>query len=207
MHVVSEMVSSGHVYVVEDDDDLRADMLRMFISRGYTVDAFSSAIEFIKSYKETFPAVIVTDMVLPEMSGVELQTFLLNSDRNLPFIFVSGQSSHRQIISAMKNGNVDFILKPFGREQLFSAVEKGLELDRNQSRARVLRADFLARFDCLSPREKQVCQLLAKGFDNQMLIRELGVSIHTAKQYKSEVMRKMNFSSLSELIENAKHSE
>jgi FixJ family two-component response regulator len=205
MNAVKHSSEIGHIYLIDDDDDLRTDIALFFTSRGYTVHTFANAIDFTKGFVDSCPAVVVTDMVMPGMSGVELQLALLKSERELPFIFISGQSADRQIIAAMKNGVVDFLLKPFKSNELLAVVQKGLLLDQERFNSYALRIKFHAIFDLLSPREKQVFHLLAKGFDNQKITKELFISLPTAKQYKSQLMQKMGFTSLADLMESSKH--
>jgi FixJ family two-component response regulator len=129
-----------------------------------------------------------------------LQTKLLNQGRKIPFVFISGESTVPQAIKAMKQGAVEFLVKPFSRESLLTAVAKAIEIDIQQMHEVVRKSEFEQKLTSLSPRERQVFGLLAKGYSNTELVEELGVALSTVKEYKSEVMYKLRLRSLSELI-------
>ena len=167
---------------------------------GFQVHVYASAIEFLKVSMQAAPAVIITDMQMPDMSGVELQAELLKRGRQIPIIFISGESTLPQTISAMKQGAIEFLLKPFERDQLLSAVVRGLEQDVAYMRSYVVQTTLAEGLKGLSPREREVFELLAIGFNNLQIQEKLNISLPTAKQYKSEVMRKLNLSSLAHLI-------
>jgi FixJ family two-component response regulator len=146
-------------------------------------------------------------MQMPDMSGVELQAELLKRGRQIPIIFISGESTLPQTISAMKQGAIEFLLKPFERDQLLSAVVRGLEKDVAYMRSYVVQTTLAEGLKGLSPREREVFELLAIGFNNLQIQEKLNISLPTAKQYKSEVMRKLNLSSLAHLmaLKNGRH--
>ena len=118
----------------------------------------------------------------------------------MPIIFMSGESTDSQIVKAFKNGANDFLLKPFGRELLLQAVAKAIEQDAVVMQGLIQKAQLLEKLKSLSPRERQVFELLAKGYGNKELVETMGISLPTAKQYKSEVMYKLRLRSLAELI-------
>jgi len=144
--------------------------------------------------------VIITDMRMPDINGLELQAELLKRGRQIPIIFISGQSTFPQTISAMKQGAIEFLIKPFDRDQILSAVERGLEQDAAYMHSLTKRHSLEEKLKSLSPREREVFELLAIGFNNAQLQEKLQIALPTAKQYKSEVMRKLKLSSLAELI-------
>jgi FixJ family two-component response regulator len=192
--------TKGHVCLIEDHADLRADLLRLLQASGYTVKDYPSAIEYLQTEQAQFEGVIVSDMVMPEMSGLELQTELASRGILIPFVFISGESSDRQIISAMKNRAFDFILKPFTKNELLDAIDRALAFGEQEQEAREHKKDLEHRLSLLSPREREVFFLLTQGFSNQEIVRNLRISLPTAKQYKAEVMRKLGAPSLSALI-------
>ena len=192
--------TKGHVCLIEDHADLRADLLRLLQASGYAVKDYSSAIEYLQTEPAQFEGVIVSDMVMPEMSGLELQTELVSRGILLPFVFISGESSDRQIISAMKNRAFDFLLKPFTKNELLDAIDRALGFGEQEKESREHKKDLQHRLSLLSPREREVFFLLARGFSNQEIVRDLEISLPTAKQYKAEVMRKLDIQSLSALM-------
>ncbi len=192
--------SLGHVFLVDDDDGLRESIAGLLRSVGYKVQSWQSATDFLEAFPRVVPAVLVTDMRMPGMSGVELHAELIRLGRTVPVVYISGESTVPQSIRAMKQGAFDFLVKPFGREELLRAVAGSLEKDRRQMNDFIRSARFEQARAHLSPREAQVHDLLLKGFGNREIVEALGISIPTAKQYKSEVMRKMGVRSLAELI-------
>ena len=193
------------VCLIEDHADLRSDLLRILRASGYSVADFESAKDFLQADQAQFDGVIVSDMVLPGMSGLELQVELSAAGVTPPFIFISGESSDRQIIAAMKNHTVEFLLKPFSKVELLGAIERALAFVLEAKQADQLRIDLERRIKTLSPREREVFFLLARGFSNQELVTSLAISLATVKQYKSEVMRKVRVQSLSKLIDLVKN--
>jgi FixJ family two-component response regulator len=135
---------------------------------------------------------------------LELQEKKREICRRVPFVFISGALSVTDGIEAMKGGALDFLVKPVAPEKLDTAIENALKVDAEFLEEQ-RRADVLAsRLENLSPREKQVYVLMVRGANNTQIMDELGVSIHTAKQYKSEVLRKFEVSNLSDLISTSK---
>ena len=191
---------SKHIFLIDDDESMRTALKGMLEFLGFQVHVYASAIEFLKVSMQAAPAVIITDMQMPDMSGVELQAELLKRGRQIPIIFISGESTLPQTISAMKQGAIEFLLKPFERDQLLSAVVRGLEQDVAYMRSYVVQTTLAEGLKGLSPREREVFELLAVGFNNLQIQEKLNISLPTAKQYKSEVMRKLNLSSLAHLI-------
>jgi len=191
---------SGTVFLIEDDTDLRESIREILLFVGYRVHPYSDPEEFLKHPRDVIPAVIVTDVRMPSMSGVELQTKLLAEGRKIPFVFISGESTVTQSVVAMKQGALEFLVKPFSRESLLTAVSKAIELDTQQMHVLVRQSEFAQKLAALSPRERQVFGLLAKGYSNTELVDELGVALSTVKEYKSEMMYKLRLRSLSELI-------
>ena len=198
---------SKHIFLIDDDESMRTVLKGMLEFLGFQVHVYASAIEFLKVSMQAAPAVIITDMQMPDMSGVELQAELLKRGRQIPIIFISGESTLPQTISAMKQGAIEFLLKPFERDQLLSAVVRGLEQDVAYMRSYVVQTTLAEVLKGLSPREREVFELLAIGFNNLQIQEKLNISLPTAKQYKSEVMRKLNLSSLAHLmaLKNGRH--
>jgi FixJ family two-component response regulator len=128
--------SKQFVYLVEDDDDLRSDLLHTLEVSGYTTFSFANPEQFLSQIEPLMPAILVTDMRMPKKSGVQLQADLLEKNYQLPIIFISGASSDEQIIKAFKSGAFDFILKPFGRETFLGAVARAMEQSKKVMRKR-----------------------------------------------------------------------
>jgi FixJ family two-component response regulator len=188
------------VFLVEDDDDLRSDLEHALQVAGYTTFAFANPEQFLSTFQPVVPAVLVTDMRMPKKSGVQLQADLLETAHQFPIIFISGASSDQQIVKAFQNGAFDFLLKPFGRDTFLTTVARAMEQSKTVMHEADRQTRLAAAFKTLTPRERQVFSLMAKGYDNKLLVNELGLALPTVKQYKSEVMEKLCLSSLAELI-------
>ena len=139
-------------------------------------------------------------MRMPGLSGLELHSALVERGRSMPVIYISGEASVSESISAMKLGAVDFLVKPFSREDLLKAVTTAMEKDRTQMRQMIEQARFDEALTHLAPREREVLNLLVRGFNNAEIMDALNISLPTTKQYKSTVMRKLGARSLSELM-------
>lgn len=196
-----------HVFVIEDDDSMRRSIQGILEFMGYQVQVFSSALEFIGLPILAAPAVVVTDMRMPNMSGVDLQAHLIQQGRQIPIIFISGESTLAQSITAMKQGAIEFLLKPFDREHLLAAVARGIEIDTQYMQEFLRQQELEEGLKSLSPREVAVFELLSQGYNNAEIVENLDISLPTAKQYKSEVMRKLNLRSLAQLIALRRASE
>lgn len=187
--------------MVEDNESLRANLRDLLVFAGYRVREWSNAQDFLSDLPNDAPAVVVSDMLMPGMSGVEMHKALIQRGRMMPVIYISGESSVPQSIEAMKLGALDFLVKPFSREELLRGVAQGIEKDTQLMRSVIEKSRFNESLRQLSPRECQVHSLLLKGMNNAEIMTQLHISLPTAKQYKSEVMRKLGVRSLAQLIE------
>jgi len=191
---------SKYIFLVEDDDELRSDLERALKFCGYTIFSFANPEQFLSQFKPLVPAVLITDMRMPKQSGIQLQSELIAKGHKIPIIFISGESTDQQIVKAFKNGAFDFLLKPFSREDFLRTVAKAIEQDSIAMHEVIRASSIAAALKTLSPRERQVFNLLAKGYGNRELVEELGISLPTVKEYKSEVMHKLRLRSIAELI-------
>jgi len=194
------------VYLIEDSLEMRQSIESMLGFLGYKVISYSCGTDFLNAQIQDAPAVVVTDMRMPDISGVQMQAELIKRGRNIPIIFISGESTVSQSIQAMKQGAIEFLEKPFEREAFLGAIVRGLELDAKNMQAFLQKSTFEESLKVLSPREREAFDLLAQGFNNAQIQEALNVSLPTAKQYKSEVMRKLNLRSLAQLIALKKQS-
>ena len=189
-----------HIFLIDDDDSMRTSISTLLRFVGYQVHDFSSARDFLQIEVHVAPAVIITDMRMPDLTGVELQSELQSRGRRIPMIFISGESTTPQVIKAMKGGAIEFLLKPFERERLLLAVAEGLEQDARFMRNYMEATTLEARLQSLTPRELEVFNLLSLGYNNTQIREAMEISLPTAKQYKSAVMDKLNLSSLADLL-------
>lgn len=190
-------VKTVTIYLIEDDASQRESIESLLNFKGYIVKSYSAANNFLKNVPFERPAIVISDIRLPDISGVELHHALLEKNINIPIIFISGEASIQQSIDAMKQGAIEFLVKPFEIDELINVITKAIHIELKEINLNLL-------IENLSPREREVYKLLLKGHNNQELIDKLHLSLPTVKQYKSEVMRKLNVKSLSKLIELAK---
>ena len=189
-----------HIFLIEDDQALRLDLIDALQFAGYSVHDFGDPDQFLLEFRPLVPAVLITDMRMPNKTGIQLQEELVSKGHRLPIIFISGESTDQQIVKAFNNGAFDFLLKPFGREALFSVVAKAMEKDIIAMTDHIRKAQLTESLKMLSPRERQVFELMAIGYGNKELVEALGVSLPTVKEYKSEMMHKFRLRSLAELM-------
>ena len=194
------MTKVGHIYLIDDDESMRTSLCRMLKDVGYIVEDFSSAATFLEHSLPVAPAVILLDMQMPDMSGLDLQEKLLQFGRKTPIVFVSGQSHPHQIVKSLKQGAVDFLFKPFNLEDLLKAVADALEFDRRQLKRLSKEVETKKDYASLTPREKEVCYWLVTGLLNKDIAIKLGTTDATIKVHKARIMYKMNVESVQALV-------
>jgi len=194
------MTKVGHIYLIDDDESMRTSLCRMLKDVGYIVEDFSSAATFLEHSLPVAPAVILLDMQMPDMSGLDLQEKLLQFGCKTPIVFVSGQSHPHQIVKSLKQGAVDFLFKPFNLEDLLKAVADALEFDRRQLKRISKEVENKKDYASLTPREKEVCYWLVKGLLNKDIAIKLGTTDATIKVHKARIMDKMNVESVQALV-------
>jgi len=194
------MSKLGHIYLIDDDDSMRASLGRMLRELGYVVEDFSSAVTFFEQSLPVAPAVILLDMQMPDMNGLDLQERLLKLGRKTPIVFISGQSHPHQIVKSLKQGAVDFLFKPFNVDDLLRSVSDALEFDRRQLKRISKEVETKKNYAALTPREREVCYWLVKGLLNKDIAIKLGTTDATIKVHKARVMDKMNVESVQKLV-------
>jgi two-component system response regulator FixJ len=188
------------VFVVDDDDAVR-DSLRMLLkSAGVHAEACASAQEFLSSYDPSQPGCLVLDVRMPGMSGLEMQHELNMRGLTMPVIFITGHGDIPMAVEAMQHGAFDFLQKPFRDQELLDRVQRALVRDMD-NRARLRHTDRIReRLASLSPREREVLDLVTQGKANKMVAGDLGVSQRTVEIHRAHVMQKMEAGSLAELV-------
>jgi len=193
--------SAQYIFILDDDKAMTKLLNIMLIQMGYITFLYSNAIDFLKAIPEVSPSILITDMNMPEMTGIEVQAEIVRLERTMPIIFLSGESSVPQAITALKQGAVDFLLKPVNLQQLKAAVETAFELAMQTIQLAINKRSLETRLMVLTPRERDVYDLMILGYNNTEILEALSISLPTAKQYKVAVMRKLKIKSLSALID------
>lgn len=191
----------GTVCVVDDDASMRKALARLCESAGLTVKAFASARDFLDAGAPEGPACLVLDVRLPGLSGLELQTELASRNIHTPIVFVTGHGDIPMSVRAMKAGAVDFLTKPFNGSDLLAVIRGALAKDVRQQLAQTERAVLQSRLQSLTPRERQVLDLVLKGLLNKQIAAELGASEQTIKVHRHRVMEKMRVDSVANLVQ------
>ena len=192
--------SKGHVYLIDDDISIRSSLTRTLVDAGYTVQPFAGAKDFIENLMPVSPAVILLDMQMPDVIGIDLQEQLTQLGLKTPIIFISGQSHQKQIVQGLKKGAIDFLFKPFNLAELFTAIDIGITKDQTQIQKSAEEGHVRKNFSLLTPREKEVCHLLVKGFKNKEIAKQFNLVDATIKVHKARIMEKMHANSLQNLV-------
>jgi RNA polymerase sigma factor (sigma-70 family) len=190
------------VFVVERDDDLRARLSRYLADADFVVKGFSSAESFLENLPVSGPACVVVDQHLPGLSGPDLQR-TLQGNPALALVFITDSGDVSTVVRAMRDGAVDFLMKPIEPDQLIASVKRGLQKGVRDDTRQQLRDTFLSRVELLTARERQVAMRLVAGRSNKQIASELGTTEKTVKVHRGRVMAKLQVGSVAELIRMA----
>lgn len=193
-------MNSGVVHVIDDDAAMRDSLSFLLESADLTARTYESAVAFLQHVRSLEHGCIVTDVRMPEMSGLELIQRLKTLGIELPIIVMTGHADVPLAIEAMKAGVHDFIEKPFDDEQLLGAIRAALAQAEDQAQRSDEMAGIKSKLDSLSTREREVLQGLVAGQANKVIAYDLGISPRTVEIYRANVMTKMGAASLSELV-------
>ena len=188
------------VFIVDDDDAVRRFLSGLIESVELPVEAYASAQDFLTAYEPGRPGCLVLDVRMPGMSGLELQRELAERAIDLPVIVLTGHGNVQVAVHAMKAGAVDFVEKPFDNELLLDRIQKAVAESVRADGERVKRNEIANRMRLLSPRERQVLDLVVAGETNKGVARHLDISERTVEIHRANVMRKMRARSLADLV-------
>jgi len=188
------------VYVVDDDDGMRRALDALLSTVGFSTAVFSRPAEFLANFKADSPGCLVLDIRMPDMSGLELQQHLNRTGSMLPVIFITGHGDVPMAVQAMKEGAFEFIQKPFRDQDLLDHINHALKLDAENRNTVARRAEVLHRLESLTPRERQVMDLVVEGAANKVIAIDLDLSERTVEIHRAKVMEKMGARSVAHLV-------
>lgn len=194
------MGDNSRVFVVDDDQEVR-DALRLLMeSVGLRVETFPSGQAFLEQFDPGLPGCLLLDVRMPGMSGLELQARLTAERIHPPVIIITGHGDVPMAVRAVQAGAVDFIEKPFNDQALLDSVHRAIEKDGEQRGEASRLADIEARYEKLTPREREVLEQVVAGKRNKVIAADLDVSQSTVEAHRAKVMEKMEADSLSDLM-------
>jgi FixJ family two-component response regulator len=198
--VLDSTHSQRHVFIVDDDVQTLRAFARILHIEGFEVDTFHTASEFLKHPPSNVPSCLVLDLKLPEVDGLQLQQLMRSADVDIPIIFVSGYGDVPSTAPAMRYGAVDFLEKPVEGARLLDAVSNAVALDAVRRGRRRERDDARQVLAELTPRERQVCNLVARGLLNKQIADEIGASERTVKIHRARAIQKLGITSVTDLV-------
>ncbi len=192
--------SKPTVFVVDDDPGVLDSLAFLLRSVGLEAATYGSANEFLGAYDRDRPGCLVLDIRMPGMSGLELQEKLEARGSTLPIIFLTAHGDVPMAVKAMKAGAADFVQKPFRDQELLDKIERALKENERLRKERGEHDEILARIAKLTPREREVMDLVVAGKANKAIAHELGLSQRTVEIHRARVMEKMAAGSVAELV-------
>lgn len=188
------------VFVIDDDPSMRTAIKELIEAVGLNCQTFTSGQELLEAKLPDVPGCLILDVRLPGLSGLHLQRELAERGNHIPIIFITGHGDIPMSVQAMKAGAVEFLTKPFRDQDLLDAIEQATERDRLTRQQRLETVELSARHESLTPREREVMQLVVTGLLNKQIAVQLAISEKTVNVHRAQVMQKMKADSLADLV-------
>jgi FixJ family two-component response regulator len=190
------------VYIVDDEANVGEALSTLLRAHGKRVQIFTSGQDFLDFTRQDTCACLILDLKMPGLGGIEVQK-LISAKTSIPVIFLTGRGDIPSTVRAMKGGAIDFLTKPADEEALLASVERALGQDRASRQEAMEHARLVARYESLTPREREVLPLLARGLLNKQAAFELGITEYTVQIHRGHIMRKMEADSFATLVKLA----
>jgi two-component system response regulator FixJ len=188
------------VYIVDDDDIILWTLKELVESIGARVHTFTSAKEFLATYSPSPCECVITDVRMPEIGGLQIQRLLLTTGSPPPIIFITSHSEISAAVEAMKAGAFDFVEKPVNGHVLIEKVQAALTHSRTLHRERLQQSSKQARMDLLTPKEREIVDLVVQGQSSREIASALDISVRTVENHRARIMDKLHISSAVELV-------
>ncbi len=188
------------IFIVDDDASVRDAVSNLLESVGLQVQVFKSTEAFQNAARPDVPSCLVLDIRLPGMNGLEFQEMLGRTGIRIPIVFITAHGDVPMTSRAMKAGAIEFLMKPFQKEDLLTAIHHGLDRDRTWRQEQTEISDLQSRFEELTSREREVMELVVRGLTNKEVAAKLGITEVTVKMHRGQVTRKMKADSLPDLV-------
>ena len=188
------------VFVIDDDPAMRQSMSRLLDSVSLPAETFESAKDFLDVYEPDRPGCLVVDVRMPGMSGLELQDKLIELGYRVPLIIVTGHGDVPMAVNAVKRGALDFVEKPFRAQPLLDRIQEALERDAELRQRENKRQRVAARLSNLTPREREVMEMLVRGQSVKQIAADVGLSHKTVQVHRAHIMEKTQANSLPDLV-------
>jgi FixJ family two-component response regulator len=198
---MNEHIGQAIVYVVDDDEAMRDSIHWLLESVNLQGRMFASANEFLDGVDARRAGCILLDVRMPGMSGMELLDMLKSRGIFQPVIIITGHGDVPMAVRALKHGAFDFIQKPFNGQELLDRVNAAIKLDQERYRQHRKRERLRSDFEALTPREKEIMELVVAGDSSKVIGQKLGISHRTVDIHRGNIMRKLNIASIAELVQ------
>lgn len=191
------------IHIVDDDESVRDALGFLLLSADYAVRRYSSARQFLESDPQIVGACLLTDIRMPDMDGLELQTQVVAQMKGLPVIVMTGHGDVPLAVKAMRAGAIDFLEKPFEDELLLDCIKRALEVGAVSAEHGIRTRAARLAIESLTPREREVLDLLVEGHPNKIIADRLGISPRTVEVHREHVMDKMQARTVADLVRKA----
>jgi len=197
---MKEVSDAATVFIVDDDAAVRDSMTMLLDTVGLPSKSYSSADEFLAAYDHDSPGCLLLDIRMPGMSGIDLQEQLRARHAITPIIFITGHGDVPMAVEAIQGGAIDFLQKPFRDQELIDRITAAMKSDKEVRQELGKKRELQSRFESLTPREKDVLELIVQGHANKVVAYKLGVSQRTVEIHRARVMEKMRARSFAQLV-------